>query len=47
MQAFDLPANYPKDPVDRMIGATAIVEGLKLITADRAMRKSRAVTTIW
>jgi PIN domain nuclease of toxin-antitoxin system len=47
MQAFALPANYPKDPVDRVIGATALVEDLPLITADRAIRKSRAVPTIW
>jgi hypothetical protein len=25
----------------------ALVEGLRLITADRAIRKSRAVQTIW
>lgn len=47
MQAFALPANYPKDPVDRVIGATAVIEGLSLITADRAIRRSKAVPTIW
>jgi PIN domain nuclease of toxin-antitoxin system len=47
IQAFDLQANYPNDPVDRVIGATAMVEGLTLITADQAIRKSRAVRTIW
>jgi PIN domain nuclease of toxin-antitoxin system len=47
IQAFDLPANYPNDPVDRVIGATALVEGLTLITADQAIRKSRAVRSIW
>jgi len=36
-----------KDPADRIIGATALVEGLTLITADRAIRRSRAVRTIW
>jgi len=46
-QAFTLPANYPKDPVDRVIGATALVEDLPLITADRAIHKSKAVPTIW
>jgi PIN domain nuclease of toxin-antitoxin system len=45
--AFDLPSNYPNDPVDRIIGATALVEGLTLITADAAIRKSKAVPTIW
>ena len=47
VQAFDLPANYPKGPVDRIIGATGMVEGLSLVTADRAIRNSRALPTIW
>ncbi len=46
-QAFSLPPNYPKDPADRVIGATALVEGLTLVTADAQIRKSRAVPTIW
>jgi len=46
-QAFELPAGYPKDPADRIIGATAWVEGIPLITADREIRKSRALATIW
>jgi PIN domain nuclease of toxin-antitoxin system len=47
MQAFALPANYPKDPVDRVIGATALIEDLNLVTADQAIRRSKAVPTIW
>ncbi len=47
LQAFALPANYPKDPVDRILGATALVEGLTLVTADAKIRNSRAVPTIW
>ena len=47
MQAFALPANYPKDPVDRVIGATALIEYLPLSTADRESRKSKAGPTIW
>jgi len=46
-RAAALPALYPGDPADRIIGATAIVEDLPLITADRAIRRSRAVRTIW
>ena len=46
-RAMSLPAAYPKDPADRIIGATALVEGLSLLTADRAIRRSRAVQTIW
>lgn len=46
-RAVELPASFPKDPADRVIGATALVEGLSLVTADREIRKSRAVSTIW
>jgi PIN domain nuclease of toxin-antitoxin system len=46
-QAFELPANFPKDPVDRVIVATALMEDIPLVTADVAIRKSRAVPTIW
>ena len=42
-----LPTSYPKDPADRVIGATALVEGLALITADRGIRRARAMRTIW
>jgi PIN domain nuclease of toxin-antitoxin system len=42
-----LPAAYSKDPADRMIGATALVEGLALITADREIIRSKVVHTIW
>ena len=47
LQASELPASYPKDPADRIIGATALVEDLPLLTADREIRKSREVPTIW
>lgn len=46
-QAMALPETYPKDPADRLIGATAVVQGLSLVTADRDIRRSRAVPTIW
>jgi len=46
-RAMAFPAAYPKDPADRIIGATALVEGLSLITADREIRRSRLVPTIW
>jgi len=42
-----LPVTYPKDPADRIIGATALVEGLPLLTADRKIRRSKIVRTIW
>lgn len=46
-RAMALPATYPNDPADRIIGATALVEGLSLLTGDREIRRSRAVQTIW
>ena len=46
-RALGLPATYPKDPADRIIAATAIVEGMSLLTADREIRRSRALATIW
>jgi PIN domain nuclease of toxin-antitoxin system len=46
-RVMSFPTTYPKDPADRIIGATAIVEGLSLITADREIRRSRLVPTIW
>ena len=42
-----LPGNYPKDPADRVIGATALVEGMGLVTADREIRRAKVVRTIW
>jgi PIN domain nuclease of toxin-antitoxin system len=47
LQAFKLPEGYPNDPVDRVIGATALIEDIPLLTADREIRRSRAVPTIW
>jgi PIN domain nuclease of toxin-antitoxin system len=47
LQAFELPAAFPNDPVDRIIVATALVEDIPLVTADRNIRKSRAVPTVW
>ncbi len=46
-RAISLPKSYPKDPADRIIGATALVEGLSLLTADGEIRRSGAVQTIW
>ena len=45
--AVRLPAGYPKDPADRVIGSTAIVEGMPLVTADQQIRRAKAVDTIW
>jgi PIN domain nuclease of toxin-antitoxin system len=47
VRALGLPAAYPKDPADRIIAATALVDGLSLLTADREIRRARALRTIW
>ena len=47
VRVLALPTSYPKDPADRIIGATALVEGLPLLTADQNIRRSRALHTIW
>jgi len=45
--AVRLPEKYLRDPADRIIGATAIVEGMPLVTADKQIRQAKAVRTIW
>jgi PIN domain nuclease of toxin-antitoxin system len=39
--------NFPKDPADRIIGATAIIHGLQLVTSDWAIRISGEVPCVW
>jgi PIN domain nuclease of toxin-antitoxin system len=46
-RTLTLPASYPKDPADRVIGATALVEGMALVTADAEIRRARVVRTVW
>jgi PIN domain nuclease of toxin-antitoxin system len=45
--ANQFPPSYPGDPCDRLIGATALAEGMPLVTKDRNIRGSRQVKTIW
>lgn len=45
--AAHLPDSYPRDPGDRLIGSTAIVEGMALVTADDKIRNSGLVECIW
>ena len=35
------------DPADRLIAATALAEGVSLVTADRNLRNSNEIVTIW
>jgi PIN domain nuclease of toxin-antitoxin system len=44
---FRLPAGFSKDPADRLIAATAIVEGVPLVTADERIRQAKVVQAIW
>jgi PIN domain nuclease of toxin-antitoxin system len=45
--ADQLPSTYPGDPSDRLIGATALAEGITLVTKDRTIRNCRQIKTIW
>lgn len=45
--AAQFPSDVPKDPADRMIVATAAVEGIPLITADERIRNSGRAAVIW
>ena len=46
-RAVQFSKHYPKDPADRIIGATAVVYGIALITSDESIRASGEVTCIW
>lgn len=39
--------DYPHDPVDRLIGATARAEGMTLVTRDERIRRSPLIRTVW
>jgi PIN domain nuclease of toxin-antitoxin system len=45
--ATQFPDDYPRDPADRLIGATARAEGLVLITRDARIRNSPLLKTLW
>ena len=45
--ANQLPIDYPGDPCDRLIGATALAEGIALITKDTRIRACKQIKTIW
>ena len=46
-RSVQFSTRYPKDPADRIIGATALTNGLELVTIDRAIRASGEVPCIW
>jgi PIN domain nuclease of toxin-antitoxin system len=45
--ATQFPEDYPRDPADRLIGATARAEGLTLVTRDERLRRSPLLKTVW
>ena len=45
--AAHLPPRFPSDPFDRLIAATALVEGMALVTADQRIQDSAVARTIW
>jgi len=47
VRAVDLPGFAPRDPADRIIVATAVVEGATLVTGDDRLRGYRSVATEW
>ena len=45
--ANQLPGDYSSDPCDRLIGATALAEGIALVTKDAKIRNCKQLWTIW
>jgi PIN domain nuclease of toxin-antitoxin system len=46
-RAVSFSAQYSKDPADRVIGATALVHGLRLVTKDEVIHASGEVPVVW
>jgi len=45
--AWQFPQDFPHDPADRLIAATARAEGMTLITRDQRIRQSPLIKTLW
>jgi PIN domain nuclease of toxin-antitoxin system len=45
--AQEFPSDFPADPQDRLIAATAVVASMPLVTADEEIRSSSLVETVW
>jgi PIN domain nuclease of toxin-antitoxin system len=45
--ATQFPEDFPHDPADRLIAATARAEGLILVTRDERLRRSPLIKTLW
>lgn len=45
--ATQFPDEFPADPADRLIAATARADGAVLVTRDARLRRSRLLKTAW
>jgi len=45
--ANQFPVDYSSDPCDRLIGATALAEGVVLVTKDMKIRNCKQLQTFW
>ena len=45
--ATQFPPDFPADPADRLIAATARDGGLTLVTRDERVRSSPLLRTVW
>jgi PIN domain nuclease of toxin-antitoxin system len=45
--ANQFSADYSNDPCDRLIGATALAEGMVLVTKDTIIRDCKQIQTLW
>ena len=45
--ANQFPTDYSSDPCDRIIGATALAEGMVLVTKDAKIRDCMQIQTLW
>jgi PIN domain nuclease of toxin-antitoxin system len=46
-RAVSFPESYPKDPQDRLIGATALMEGIQLVTHEKKIKNSGLIPVLW
>lgn len=45
--SVQLPSEITNDPADRTIAATALINNIPLVTADKNMRNSKVISTVW
>ena len=45
--SIQLPVEINQDPADRIISATSIIMNSPLVTADKNLRKSKSINSIW